>query len=506
MYQLVFIAFPVVVGIVLGYAPSQDLISSTFTPSSFSTYNFTQENNLFHNESQASSIHPCNTFCECQFNETGILFHAKCEDISSINELSKIHKVQLKVLVISRCLNDSLVSEDSWKKLEKLEKIYISNCRNTSINFENFKHLKSIRNLTIHQSNLQELKFNCDVLRIVEILDLSGNNIKELDMFEDCENDMPLTYLDLSRNHLEEVDWNKLKIFSNLAHVNLSHNIEMMNMIPPNFQLASLASLDLNSNINLLYLCNNMLHSLPNIEYLDLMKSGLRNLPTQLFYLPNLEVLKMDKFSPACTCELAYLVQKYSGPNLMKYLNDLHCYNPVNFQQYLIQNETIFEDLGCTGAHILYDSNDTDVRVDDMMLINCPFTGYPLPSILWLTPRYELLSIRPDTEESCLPLEKEIILSENIKDYSRWKNHFQILSNGSLLIDKFGWRDRGQYQCYVDNKFDNDSMIVNIGLEFQYRNVIYYWSLVYGFSTAAGFLGKVYLSSPTPSSLLKGVQ
>jgi len=144
--------------------------------------------------------------------------------------------------------------------------------------------------------------------------------------------------------------------------------------------------------------------------------------------------------------------------------------------------------LECTPAEITSYLNDTELYVGTEVMLDCPFTGSPSPSILWLTPRYELLRFTPDPEESCVPVEDEVLLFDSVKDYSRWEDHFTVLPNGSLLIDQFGWRDRGPYQCYVDNNFGNESLSVNLSLNFHYRNVIYYWSLVYGFSTAAGFL------------------
>ena len=71
----------------------------------------------------------------------------------------------------------------------------------------------------------------------------------------------------------------------------------------------------------------------------------------------------------------------------------------------------------------------------------------------------------------------------------RGGGHLSLLGNGSLVIEEFGWRDRGEYSCYVDNMLGNDTQSVQLELEPRYRHVIYMWSLLYGLVTAVSFLG-----------------
>ncbi|XP_040573229.1 uncharacterized protein [Lepeophtheirus salmonis] len=63
------------------------------------------------------------------------------------------------------------------------------------------------------------------------------------------------------------------------------------------------------------------------------------------------------------------------------------------------------------------------------------------------------------------------------------------MPNGSLLIREFGWSDRGIYSCHATNAWEeeqNYETIVNLNPD--YRSTLYYWSLMYGFISAAGFL------------------
>ena len=131
----------------------------------------------------------------------------------------------------------------------------------------------------------------------------------------------------------------------------------------------------------------------------------------------------------------------------------------------------------------------------DKVTLDCDWSGNPSPSILWLTPSLKLIIRDPDpltSGGSCSAVDRQLSLCDSTlcpeSPYKNSPDHFHILDNGSLVIDKFGWRDRGQYKCFVDNSLGNVSQITNVHLDPHYRHVIYLWSLLYGLVTALGFL------------------
>ena len=65
----------------------------------------------------------------------------------------------------------------------------------------------------------------------------------------------------------------------------------------------------------------------------------------------------------------------------------------------------------------------------------------------------------------------------------------EMAENGSLIINYFGWSDRGHYECVsYSDLVVFQSTAVNIVLDQTYRENLYYVSLIYGFATAGGFL------------------
>eukprot|EP00090_Calanus_glacialis_P009761 TRINITY_DN18168_c0_g1_i1.p1 TRINITY_DN18168_c0_g1~~TRINITY_DN18168_c0_g1_i1.p1 ORF type:complete len:868 (+),score=159.25 TRINITY_DN18168_c0_g1_i1:67-2670(+) len=494
MYHLVSLCMLLFVAIASGYAPTQaslttpNTTSMHYVSSTIATPPPTLLDQLVVGEDMLPNPQPCHELCHCQFSETGHVFRANCENVTNFEELTELYGPQLKILDIENCVVDNVTKIYTWNGLDRIEELYLRRCENASQIFENFKHFKKLRRLAIGDSTLTDFKIDCFALRKMEFLDLSENSLEELNIFDDCENSMPLKSLNLNGNYFSYFDWNQLVIFPNLEKLNLSHNHELMLMTPAEFQFQSFHSLDLNSDSKLRSICNNLLHSMPNVKYVDLAQSGLNSLPTQIFKLSKLEVLKIHSFTPKCNCEMAYLVQEHTASSLFNHFENLECQEPASRTKLSVMDPDIFSILDCSGAEITSFMNDTEMFVKTEVLLDCPSIGFPNPTVLWLTPRYELLRFKPDPEEDCVPVEDEIILSDSITDYSRWENHFTVLPNGSLLIDQFGWRDRGLYKCYVDNNFGNDSLSVELTLNYHYRNVVYYWSLVYGFSTALGFL------------------
>jgi len=502
MLNLVLLCICLSVDLAYGYAPTQATsvnlpaytTSSNYVSSTMATPPPTMEEALL-GENMEQISQPCHEFCKCQYSETGEVYQADCKNITNIEKLTSLQGSHLKLLKIDTCIIDNVTKIYTLNNLNNLEELSIKRCDNASILFENFKDFKKLRKLSVEESLVTDIRIDCAALSNMEILELSKTSLKEIKIFHGCENFMPLKELNLHGNQFSEFDWNQLMGFPNLEKLNLSQNYELTTMMTSaDVKFMSFQSLDLNSNLKLRTVCNNLLHSLPNLKYLDVALTDLKSLPTYIFKLSKLEVLKIHNFTPKCNCEMVRLIQEHAVSNLFNHFENMLCEIPGTKARLSVMSSEIYQLLNCYGAEMTSFSNDTEVLVGSQIMLDCNSEGFPAPSVLWLTPRYELLRFKPDPEESCVPVEDEIILSDTIKDYSRWEHHFSILQNGSLLIDKFGWRDRGPYQCYVDNSFGNDSISVNIALNYEYRNVIYYWSLVYGFSTAGGFLALTLLA------------
>jgi hypothetical protein len=120
------------------------------------------------------------------------------------------------------------------------------------------------------------------------------------------------------------------------------------------------------------------------------------------------------------------------------------------------------------------------------LTLACAAEGRPAPALVWLAPGGRLRPRRPEPAPGCEPTAEELLLPGAARGPAR----LGLLPNGSLVVQEFGHADRGDYICFVDNGFGNDSVSFHLDLKFEYRNVLYYWSILFGFVAAVAFLGR----------------
>ena len=80
----------------------------------------------------------------------------------------------------------------------------------------------------------------------------------------------------------------------------------------------------------------------------------------------------------------------------------------------------------------------------------CPASSSPPPTVIWRLPSSLLLRWRPDPSPGC-EVQEEVLLGL-AREARKAPAGIQLHSNGSLVIQEFGWKDRGTYTCYVDNR------------------------------------------------------
>jgi len=430
----------------------------------------------------------CPSECTCRFNSnSGKLKSLECDELD-IGSLSNSNG-ELTSLKLSNCVGTSHVGDTVNQFGLRLEDVKLYNC---GVNIDWLMSLHYLKFLSISHTRLAEVAPSCDMFRHLVHLDLSATGLTNFPSNPSC-TASPLSYFNLSSNSLSSFDWQALDMFPNLKTVDLSDNTYLSQISSSTSQFFHLSSLLLRGASSLTTLCNSILHSVPNVKTLDLTTTGLKFLPSLLFQLDHLETLRID-FEPECSCDWAVLLPEVVTRNIF---SDISCRLPVTGEVVRVSSPSLLPSLACSEATIddwgvlgndsIRDRN-VSIEPSSRVILDCISSGTPSPSILWLTPRYELLKWVPDAEPGCSPIAEEVVLNSNIQAYSQWEGHLEVLANGSLVIDAFGWRDRGEYLCYVDNTLANMSATIQLDLKYQYRNVIYYWSLAFGLFTATAFL------------------
>lgn len=376
-------------------------------------------------------------------------------------------------LTVSGCDPNLTLSRGFLQQLDKLQRLHLVNCQNGASIFANFQHLHRLQSLSIRKSSLEDFEYNCDSLKKLETLDLSENNLVKFSVSEDCNQIHSLKKLNLSRNDFRYFKWKTLSHFPVLEEFDFSHNIHLEQLKPNLIELSNLTTLDLSYNSKLASVCSSVIQSVPKTTNIDLSNTRLKTIPLQLFS-SHLNV-QPPLNNPQCSCELI----------MFQNISCIH-------QNALVEIEEVISELDCQAAQIGSYQNQTLTFAGETVTLECGIMGHPSPHIMWLTPRLELVKYQPDISANCDGIIETVSLCDSIEcdDHvtPSAPGQFTVMDNGSLVIQRFGWRDRGEYECYVDNNIGNESVIITTKLDHGYRHVIYLWSLLYGLVTAVGFL------------------
>jgi len=432
---------------------------------------------LVHSMDETSTVFntssACPDSCICTWERGGLLSGAVCT--APVLE-NFAHVSHLRALELKGC------DRARWGEMGELVNLTVSNCMNESF-LSDLHNVTRLQQLSVTQSSLPA-NFPCNLLTELKRLSITATSLSSLVLFRACGADgpLPLAHLDLSDNQIVKLEWSDIENFPGLKELRLDQNSALVTMIPPLRPMNALTHLSLTGTSSLQGLCDSVINSLPSLEHLDLSESKITSLPPRLLLHENLTSVIFPSHAIDCSCQLTVLLQ-----DTVNFIFDnLQCILPDG-SNVAASTSSIMTSLSCSPPILSTNTTNLAIEPGHPVTLDCPLTGYPVPTVLWLSPRLELLRLRTD-ESGCSAEEEELILGKDLSAYSKWPGHLQILPNGSLVIDQFGWRDRGEYICYLDNFVGNVSSTFNLELEAGYRDVLYYWSILFGFVTAVVFL------------------
>ena len=374
----------------------------------------------------------CPEHCSCSLGEGGELEGAVCG--GSVEDAGAMGP-SLASLQVEGCLGEG----DWGSGLLSLE---ITGCDNFTL--AGFTRLQS---LAISDSLLPP-SLPCSLLQQLTNLSLTSSSLSSLALLpSSCPYPIPLLSLDLSSNLLSSLSWPRLHLFPLLQRLSLAHNPLLEGMLPPSQPLPHLSSLSLLGCPRLSSLCTSLLSSLPSLSSLDLTGSGLTSLPMHLLLLPNLSSLSLPpSFTPPCSCTSTLLLSSLPSSHP---LSSLSCRLPAG-RVLPASSPSILSSLSCSPPSLpASQPSHLTLLPGTPVTLDCPATSRPLPTVIWRLPSSLLLRWRPDPGPACEVQEE--VLGQHLGE-AREAPGIQLLSNGSLVIQEFGWRDRGTYTCYVDNR------------------------------------------------------
>ena len=367
---------------------------------------------------------------------------------------------------------------------------------NASTNIlKDISHLENLRDLTLVDVGLKD---DSDFSSINGLVNLESLNLSDNDF----------QYLDVDFIFQWSTSLKALNISdcSHLKAVKMSYDAFTFD----GRVLSRLEKLTLSNHPKIDFLCKWFLLSSPSVKTVDLSENPELKVHLSSLLPRNVSTVSLNGTSFLCDCYISRFSRIAIGGISLKW----PCFKVKNGSLERIESfEKYMEDPGnCDDLpvdHPIMRHNVTVAYPNGPVILNCGNVTH-MDFVSWITPVNEIRidsrdpisainSSRPSGclarhdlfESACVPKEEYLVLSRIVYT-SGGSQHAQILSNGSLLISYFGWRDRGRYQCFAwTRKGDRGSITnttVDVGLRFEYRKTLYNVSLIYGLSTAGGFL------------------
>ncbi|KAI5632559.1 leucine rich repeat domain-containing protein [Phthorimaea operculella] len=366
-----------------------------------------------------------------------------------------------------------------------------------------------LKTLFLNNNSLVKITSNA-LVNLTELLtlDLSSNNLNYIPktMFD---NFKVLRELNIGYNTFQNISNDAFKHLKLLASLNISgsklkmlpstlfyhnsnlrklyiQNTDIQAIHNTNFKgLEELQELYITNNIHLREIEQFVFEDTPELTHLDISGNSLSILPASFQSLQKLQELKIGNNPWMCDCRMTWFtdwVEKRK--NIIK--SDLSCGSGYPNDMLAVLNHTR---RFCTTPQLMNKSPLTLKRLQTDAILECKFSGNPLPSITWVTPTRKVFHWNPD------PLIPDIFHKhgpahdEFYQPLDNSKSRVRVLENGSLFIGDIHREDSGIYLCYATNPTANvtEEVVLNIDPMTMYEIKI--MSLVWGAICAAGFLG-----------------
>ena len=306
-----------------------------------------------------------------------------------------------------------------------------------SMSSSSFHGLNNLTELHLDDNKLENLHISIfKDLKELQLLNLSGNAIEVLHdkLFADL---VKLRVLNLNNNHINNLPINQFNRQTRLKILDIGDNA--LDYIHPwSFRkLSELTVIKINSN------------------YLkSLHESTFQN---------NTHLHQIDLYDNPwdCNCGLRWLLSSVTDPessSLFPNQNRIKCASPYNLHSF--QLPTLKADaLQCVEPEIHTSPYKKSIVYQHGALLHCNATGYPKPSIVWVTPRGKLLA-HPNHRQWLKVNMSDFVTEQSYAGKPTYlESKVQVYPNGSLQVSQLRYYFAGEYVCMAMNP---GGMVVNI--------------------------------------------
>ena len=378
--------------------------------------------------------------------------------------LRRIPENSQEIRIENSLLNSKLeIDLNNWPYLVTLS---LRDNKISKLNLTTNFQQHDLKNLILDGNDLQDLEFlKHSRLSSLQVLNVSDNNLtalppKSLHYLTD------LSWLYLNGNQIERLPFGFFNKTARLKGLFLENN--QIDFLHP----SSFKSLYL---LEHLHLHGNSLTTLVNGTFEELVK---------------LSDLRLDGNPFDCNCALKWLVLDMQSKNTgRKYSLKEHtrCESPSIYSMTLLYKLNS-RNLLCIEPKLQSTSGDVIVYYLHDTVLWCNFTGYPKPSIYWVTPRGQILTHRLQHRYINYQIHQQL---QDMRSFKAQPTHYEskvtALRDGSLHIEQMRNYFSGQYLCVAENPAGVQSMNITVRVT-TLMPYTFLSTLWVGGSAAGGFL------------------
>lgn len=390
------------------------------------------------------------------------------------------------------------IENDTFSGYKLLRHLKLSSNRISIVEPGSFEDLQQLEVLDMDGNEMAELRNETfSGLSQLSSLNLRNNEIQSIEIaaFRPLVN---LLTLDISRNNLTDVhnDW---FLSNNLLHTLNISNMDVTRIHHDAFAgLDSLSSLDLSGNKKLSFIHRDTFNPhTPAIETINMSRCNMADFHYQAFqHLANLSHLAVLGNPLMCKCAVIW----FKNNSIIADFEKLTCTNPATHTGIPLSDLNEI-DLNCTVPKIIKFSKSAFHKVGTSIKLECVATGDPIPAIIWITSLGKVFRHNDyHTNSGISDITHDHVDNTSFHDDHHWHTHDEyikdipkkqrvhLLQDGSLYIDYVQRTDAGDYTCIAMNPGGNDTVIINVRLNYSVIRQTQIMAIIIGAGTSFSFL------------------
>lgn len=380
------------------------------------------------------------------------------------------------------------IQDDTFVLNRKINSVQLKSNQISRLSNRTFSYLYDLKSLNLVNNSLTELpKGLFKDLANLQYLNLASNSLHTL-LPDALKGLVQLRWLNISDNPVALLP-SKLFQYTQLLE-SLSVDTTDIETIPSHLfdGLKNLRVLSMKDNVHLEMIYDSIFDDLKRLQDIDFSRNNLTTLPHSLQTVKNLTSLNISMNPWMCDCRMAWVpAWLETNKNMTIEKSNLRCASTLFSLRGLSFLPTL-RGLDCKPPELIFGTPTEKYLLKSTALLQCIYSGYPPPSITWVTPKGLTFHWNPNPG---IPDKFAKHPTAHCPDLTPIQNNplVHVTENGSLVIVNVSRADAGLYLCLAANPMANATNHIRLMIDPITMHEEQLISIAVGMVTAVLFLG-----------------